>query len=98
MQLTEEARSRVVEASKEIRKMASQKLEERNITTELWREYDFGGRVYRIETPATLFYRIGGTTHRIVDSLGIAHCIPAPGINGCVLRWKNKDDTKPVNF
>ena len=25
--------------------------EGRNLSTELWREYDFGGRVYRIEAP-----------------------------------------------
>jgi len=41
---------------------------------ELWREYDFGDRVYRIEHPKLLFMRLpDGTTHRIVDSKGIVH-------------------------
>ena len=73
-------------------------MEKRDITTELWREYDFGGRVYRIKSPITLFYRIGGTTHRVVDALGIVHCVPAPGINDCVLRWMNVNPDEPVNF
>ncbi len=52
---------------------------------EAWREYDFRGRVYRIEKPKTIY--IGSTTHRVVDEAGIAHCVPAPGFQGCVLRW-----------
>jgi hypothetical protein len=77
---------------------------EKDISTEEWREYDFlvdGGpftRTYRIERPQKLFYRVGGTTHRIVDDLGVAHCVPIPGEKGCVLRWKNFDTSKPVNF
>src|SRR5690242_11181670 len=35
-----------------------------DLTPELWREYDWGGRVYRIENPKTLYTRPGGTTHR----------------------------------
>lgn len=54
---------------------------------ERWREYDFGGRVYRIDNPATVYFRKGGSTHRVVDANGISHCVPAPGVNGCVLRW-----------
>ncbi len=61
---------------------------------EEWREYEFlvNGdqlRVYRIDNPKELYYRIGGTTHRVVDSEGITHCIPIPGAFGCVLRWKS---------
>ncbi|MDF3208402.1 MULTISPECIES: hypothetical protein [Mesorhizobium] len=52
-----------------------------------WREYDFGGRVYRIESPKTVQFRPGGETHRVTDSVGVVHCVPAPGVNGCVLRW-----------
>lgn len=55
---------------------------------EEWREYDFGGRTYRIEKPVSVRFRIGGTTHRVTDSVGIVHCVPAPGVEGCVLRWK----------
>lgn len=29
---------------------------------------------------------------------GIVHCVPAPGFQGCVLRWKSKDSNKPVEF
>lgn len=73
-------------------------LREFDITTEEWREYDFGGRAYRIESPAKLMFRPGGETHRVVDSAGIVHCVPAPGMRGCALRWKNKDADRPVNF
>lgn len=68
------------------------------LTTEAYREYDFGGRVYKIENPQKLYMRVGGTTHRVVDSEGVVHCLPAPGVNGCVLRWKTKDTATPVNF
>jgi hypothetical protein len=54
---------------------------------EVYREYDFDGRVYRINNPKALYYRIGGNTHRVVDNFGITHCVPAPGYMGCVLRW-----------
>ena len=55
---------------------------------EEWREYDFGGRVYRIPSPVSVEFRSDGQTHRVVDADGIVHCVPAPGVNGCVLRWK----------
>lgn len=71
---------------------------ENDITTELYREYDFGGRVYRIDNPVKLFTRKNGTTHRVLDSDGIVHCLPSPGNIGCVLRWKNKNPKEPVNF
>jgi len=64
---------------------------EKDITVELWREYDFGGRVYRIDKPQKLFFRQGGSTHRVVTEDGVAHCVPAPGVDGCVLRWKQVD-------
>jgi hypothetical protein len=84
--------------------MSDDKLIEKDISTEEWREYDFlvdGGpftRTYRIYGPQKLFYRVGGTTHRITDVDGVAHCVPVPGEKGCVLRWKNFDTSKPVNF
>ena len=55
---------------------------------EEWREYDFGGRVYTIAAPVSVQFRPGGETHRVTDSAGVVHCVPAPGVNGCVLRWK----------
>jgi hypothetical protein len=54
---------------------------------EKWREYDFGGRVYRIDNPVSVEFRPGGETHRVTDSRGIVHCVPAPGHRDCVLRW-----------
>ena len=55
---------------------------------EEWREYDFGGRIYRIDHPQRVQFRSGGETHRVTDADGVVHCLPAPGMNGCVLRWK----------
>jgi hypothetical protein len=69
-----------------------------DLTCEEWREYDFGGRVYRIERPKELQCRPGGSTHRVVGSDGVVHCLPAPGVCGCVLRWKSVDPAKPVEF
>lgn len=71
---------------------------ERDISCEEWREYDFGGRVYRIENPQTVAFRQNGTTNRVVDSEGVAHCVPYPGVNGCVLRWKNREGFPAVVF
>jgi len=58
------------------------------VSVEEWREYDFSGRVYRIERPVSVQFRDGSTTHRVTDAEGIVHCVPAPGFQGCVLRWK----------
>lgn len=69
-----------------------------DITAELWREYDFGGRIYRIENPVRLITRRGSTTHRVVDKDSLVHCLPAPGNSGCVLRWMPRDPAKPVQF
>lgn len=85
----------------------------KNIDDEKWREYEWdevrqdkGGNLtrtgmritYRIDNPVLLFIRPGGTTHRVVDGHGIAHCVPSVGIMGCVLRWFNGESNDPVNF
>lgn len=59
-----------------------------DVRTEKYREYDIPGRkeAYRINDPVELYFRSGGSTHRVVDANGIAHCLPAPGVAGCVLR------------
>jgi hypothetical protein len=54
---------------------------------EKWREYDFAGRVYRIERPVSVEFYEGSTTHRVTDAAGVTHCVPAPGVGDCVLRW-----------
>jgi hypothetical protein len=73
-------------------------LVENDISTEAYREYDFGERVYRITNPVKLFFRKGGSTHRVVDSDGVVHCLPGPGYCGCVLRWIGKDGGPDVSF
>lgn len=73
-------------------------LDEFDLSAELWREYDFAGRTYRIDNPTRLYTRKSGTTHRVVDNKNVVHCVPSVGVNGCVLRWQNKSDRKPVNF
>jgi len=73
-------------------------MEPKSLETEEWREYDFGGRVYRIEKPKALYMRDGGSTHRVVDTNDLVHCVPAPGVAGCVLRWKTKNVKEPVQF
>jgi hypothetical protein len=70
-------------------------MEKRDVTKELWREYDFGGRVIRFEQPYQLW--TGSTTHRLLLGDEVT-CVPAPGVNGCVLRWKPKDAADPVQF
>lgn len=57
------------------------------VGVEEWREYDFGGRVYRIEKPVSVQTRTGGSTHRVATADGVVHCVPAPGVGDCVLRW-----------
>lgn len=69
-----------------------------SLASEAWREYDFGGRVYRIDNPRWLYYRQGGSTHRVVDGKGVVHCVPGPGYHGCSLRWQNRPGLKPVQF
>jgi len=73
-----------------------------DLRDEEYREYEFfnsHGRliVYRITQPHTLFMREGGTTHRVLDSNGIVHCLL--GMNsGTILRWKPKEGANPVAF
>lgn len=69
-----------------------------DLTVELYREYDFGGRVVRIDDPVGFYFRVGGTTHRVVTRTGKTYCVPAPGFNGCVLAWEDRDLETPVKF
>lgn len=69
-----------------------------DLTAELWREYEFGGRIYRINNPKSLHCRPGGTTHRVIGDDGLVHCIPGPGHFGCVLRWMPRDADNPIQF
>lgn len=77
-------------------------LKELDLADEEYREYDWldcgRQRTYRIEAPQRLFIYEGCTTHRVVDSQGVVHCVPGVGHMNCVLRWKTKDPNKPVIF
>lgn len=74
----------------------------KDISDEQWREYTWHtgqGSVnvtYRITNPVALY--VGKTTHRVLDTEGIVHCIPTVGERGCSLRWKVKDGAEPVRF
>lgn len=70
----------------------------RDLSDELYREYDLITRVYRIDNPVALYTREGGTTHRVLDANGIVHCVSAPGYFGCVLRWQPRAGAAPVAF
>lgn len=87
-------------AAESVRPNMSSELKTLDITCEEWREYEFGPAdfrtTYRITAPVSFAFRDGGTTHRVVDSTGVVHCVPIPGREGCVLRWKSKDTMKPV--
>ncbi len=67
-----------------------------SLKLEIYREYSFGDRTYRISDPVAL--KVGTTTHRVLDSKGIVHCVPAPGRCGCVLTWKPCDIKAPSQF
>ncbi len=64
----------------------------------LWREYDTPDRCYRIDGPVCFWTRDGGTTHRVMDAEGVVHIVPAPGVGGCVLRYKKHEGVDPCQF
>lgn len=80
----------------------SDEIKSGDLSGEEWREYDmeteFGRRVYRIENPKTLYFRVGGSTHRVLDRAGEMHLLPGPGYRNCVIRWKPRDASAPVAF
>jgi hypothetical protein len=73
-----------------------------SLSSEEWREYEFGPPdarfTYRINHPVKLYVRNGGSTHRVSDQDGVVHCLPAPGKERCVLRWKNKAGMPECTF
>lgn len=74
-----------------------------DLSDEIYREYEVlgTGLVYRISDPKRLYYRIGGSTHRVVDSNGVVHCVAYPAsLNGTpvVLRWCPVDQKHEVAF
>ncbi len=71
-----------------------------DLTSEEWREYQQAdGSVYRVWHPVALYRREGGTTHRVVDSEGVVHCVPCGSLHpNVIIRWKNWDSSNPVNW
>lgn len=59
-----------------------------DISSELWREYDFGAYQVRIERPA--FLAVSAHGHRVLDEGGISHYIPLGWMH---LRWQAAPDT-----
>lgn len=73
-------------------------LHRHSLTDEVYREYELpNGRIYRITKPVALFTHPKATTHRVLDSVGMVHCIPFPS-EGTVLRWKPVNRKNPVQF
>jgi hypothetical protein len=70
-------------------------MKEFDISTEFWREYDYGeGRIYHIANPVKLFLKEGSTGHRILDNAGVVHWVPT-NIWHCI-RWSAP--SQPVSF
>lgn len=70
-------------------------------STEAFREYYWPDteQTYRIVAPVGWYRRLGGTTHRVVDSTGLVHCVPCgPEHPNTIIRWLNKDLSVPVNY
>lgn len=64
-----------------------------DLSDEAYREYEVlgTGLTYRISDPISLWYRDGGSTHRVLDSTGVVHCVAYPAsLKGIpvVLRWQ----------
>ena len=58
-----------------------------DISSEDWREYDFGSQAVRIVKPLALnVSKAGG--HRVIDAEGVSHYVPKGWIH---LSWKSKE-------
>jgi hypothetical protein len=83
--------------------MSSKLVGPKDLSDEEYREYQVVGQeqAYRINAPQMLWYREGGSTHRVLDADGVVHCVAFPAsLNGIpvVLRWKPKAGVEPVAF
>ena len=58
-----------------------------NISSEDWREYDFGSQSVRVTKPLALNVSKSGG-HRIIDAEGVSHYVPKGWIH---LSWKSKE-------
>ena len=78
----------------------SLELKPRDISDEVSRSYHFAsGRVYTIHAPIALYASKIASTHRVVDSTGVVHCVAFPGPAGdTVLTWEPRHSDRPVAF
>ena len=68
-----------------------------NISDETVRTYyTMGVKVHEIVDPIAVYIRPGGTTHRVVDSTGLVHCVAFPNMGRTTFTWRNHDQTTPV--
>lgn len=58
-----------------------------DISSEVWREYQFRGESVRIENPVALNVSKSGG-HRVLDERGVSHYIPSGWVH---LTWVAKD-------
>ena len=77
-------------------KIENKKIYKKSLDQEKWREYNYTGKVYRINNPREIHLYKGCTTHTIVDSEGILRMFPAPGFQGCHITIKLKDSKNSV--
>ena len=70
-----------------------------DISDELWREVHLSsGLKLRIDNPATLIIRKGGSTHRVVDSDGVVYCYVAPETGHSYIKWMARPSKPAVRF
>lgn len=92
----------MAQANQKAQEESKRKMIKMDVSDEEWREYSWIDPVkkervtYRIEGVKEVYFYNGCTTHRVVDKEGVAHCVPAIGYHGCVLRWKSKKGLPPV--
>jgi hypothetical protein len=72
----------------------SKEVDGSDIENEEYRVYIFfdenGKKIeHVIDNPLRL--KVGNTTHRVLDSKFMVHCVPNVGHRGCVLKWKPRD-------
>ena len=61
-----------------------------DISSELFREYEFSDKTIRIDNPVALNVNFTSGGHRIFDAQGDSHYIPGGWKH---LKWRSKDDS-----
>lgn len=69
-----------------------------DLLNEVWREYEFGplgARIIYLITEPLELARLGDF-HAVLDKQGVVHVLPVPGVDGCVIRIRPKNDGEIV--